>query len=83
MKEEDHEVLSAKPNEFSWIGVQRCTDRSANDEYARTVGWYETYFGGEHHVYSSISDAMRSYDKVGTFDHFLMFITHCFVSKFS
>mmetsp|Transcript_21573 Transcript_21573/g.35272 ORF Transcript_21573/g.35272 Transcript_21573/m.35272 type:complete len:1185 (-) Transcript_21573:86-3640(-) len=63
MKEEDHEVLSAKPNEFSWIGVQRCTDRSANDEYARTVGWYETYFGGEHHVYSSISDAMRSYDK--------------------
>lgn len=64
MKEEDYKVLSAKPNEFSWIGVQRFTDRSTNDEYARTVGWYETYLGGEHQIYTSISDAMKSYDKV-------------------
>jgi len=69
MKEEDYEVLSAKPEEFSWIGVQRLTDRSANDEFARTVGWYETYFGEKRRIFTSISDAMKSYDKVSTFDH--------------
>ncbi len=69
MKEKDYEVLSAKPKEFSWIGVQRFTDQSASDEYARTVGWYETYFGEEHHIYTSIREAMKSYDKVSTFDH--------------
>ena len=43
MKEEDHDVLSAKPDEISWIGNQRYTDGSATDEYARTVCWYETH----------------------------------------
>jgi len=71
MKKVDHEVLSDKPKDFSWIGVQKYTDRGSNDEYAKTVGWYETYFGNEHNIYTSINDALRSYDKVSTFDTFL------------
>lgn len=71
MKKVDHEVLSDKPKDFSWIGVQKYTDRGSNDEYAKTVGWYETYFGNEHNIYTSINDALRSYDKVSTCDKFL------------
>lgn len=65
MKKEDYEVLSAKPGESSWIGVKKCIDRSSNDEYAKTVGWYEMCCDGEHQIYTSLCHALRSHDKVG------------------
>jgi hypothetical protein len=64
MKNEDYEVLSAKPEVSSWIGVRKYFDRSSNDEYAKNVGWYEMCCGGEHQIYTSLSHALKSYDKV-------------------
>ena len=67
MKEKDYIALRAKPKEFAWIGVQRCTDQDSNDEYAKKVGWFETYCGEDLQIHTSISDAMRAHDSVSAF----------------
>lgn len=64
MKKEDYDILSDLPDESVWIGVVHYTDPSSNDDYAKIVGWYDTYCDGNHQVYTSIGDALRAHDKV-------------------
>ena len=62
MKKEEYEIFMLK-KEKDWIGVTNFTDTKSQDAYARIIGWYDTWFGGEHRVYSSLGEALRAYDK--------------------
>ena len=56
--------LCLKKQEEDWIGVRNIRFPRCNDEYAETIGWYETWVDGVSHIYSSLGQALRSYDKV-------------------
>lgn len=58
----EYEICTQKPEE-EWIGVRNICFPESNDEYAQTIGWYETCFGGINRVYSSLVEALRSHDK--------------------
>lgn len=45
------------------VGVKHVFDKSSADEYARVVGWWETYFNGDRCVYKSLVAALVAYDK--------------------
>ena len=62
MKEKEYEVGVNKP-ESSWIGVTNICFADSNDEYAQVIGWYKTTFGGTEHIFPSLRDALRSYDR--------------------
>ncbi len=64
MKKDDYEIGIEK-EEGDWVGVTNYRDETSKDRYARLVGWYEfTTASGEHRIYSSLNDALHSYDEI-------------------
>ena len=62
MKKDDYEI-NVEKDEDQWIGVTNFIDDKSEDDYARTVGWYDTHINGVLRVYSSLGDALRAHDK--------------------
>lgn len=72
MKTSDYEVCMLK-GEKDWIGVKNVTDPDSQDEFARTIGWYEVNFEGsnESFIFASLHEALRYYDKVSFFNELI------------
>lgn len=65
MKKVDYELCITREDK-EWVGVTNVTEKDSEDEYARTVGWYEVHIEetNEKYVFSSLNEALRFHDKV-------------------